>query len=139
MDRLLDAQSAGPTYLRMPAIVQVLVDAIKQGASSYYRSHAWVVMPNHAHLLITPQIDPRTLLRNLKGVSSREANKLLGRTGQAFWQDESYHRLVPSQEEFGRIEDFIVQNPVRAGLAHSPQEYSWSRVSVAGGLKPAAG
>jgi REP element-mobilizing transposase RayT len=139
MDRLLDAQSAGPTYLRRAAIAQVALDAIKQGASSHYRSHAWVMMPNHVHLLITPQIDPPTLLCNLKRVSSREASKLLARTGQAFWQHESCDCLVRSQEEFGPIEDYIVQNPVRAGLQHSPEQKPRSRVSVAGGLKPAAG
>jgi len=96
-------------------------------------------MPNHVHLLITPQIDPPMLLRQLKGVSSRETNLLLARTGQPFWQDESYDRLVRSPEEFRRIEDYIICNPVRAGLARSPEEYLWSSVSTVGGLKPAAG
>src|SRR5947209_3090789 len=65
MDRLLDEQRAGPAYLKMPAIAQVVIDPIRKGAGGDYVLHAWVVMPNHVHLLITPQIDVATLLRKL--------------------------------------------------------------------------
>src|SRR5437763_3619322 len=78
----------------MPAIADVVADAIGQGTASDYLLHAWVVMPNHVHLLITPQVDVPALLRRLKGTSARESNKLLGQTGRPFWQDESYDRLV---------------------------------------------
>jgi REP element-mobilizing transposase RayT len=83
-------------------------------------------MPNHVHLLITPQVDVQNLRQKLKGATARQANKRLMRTGHSFWQDESYDRLPRSAEEFQRIERYIVQNPVRAGLASTPQQYSWS-------------
>jgi hypothetical protein len=47
MDRLLDEQQTGPLYLQMPAIAQLVADAIRGGAVCDYQSHAWVVMPNH--------------------------------------------------------------------------------------------
>jgi REP-associated tyrosine transposase len=94
-------------------------------------------MPNHVHLLLTPKIHPSVALRRLKGASAQEANELLGPSGQPFWQDESYDHLVPSPEEFERIENYILQNPVRAGLAEAEEEYPWS--SSFRGLKPAAG
>ena len=68
-------------------------------------------------------------LRKLKGASARAANQVLGLTGQPFWQDESYDHHVRSQEEFERIENYILQNPVRAGLARVADEYPWSSVS----------
>ena len=139
LDRLLDEQRAGPAYLRMPAIAEVVADSIGKGAAGDYLLHAWVVMPNHVHLLITPQVEVTALLRRLKGASARESNKFLGQTGRTFWQNESYDRLVRSAEEFQRIENYILQNPVRAGLARSADEYPWSSVSRSGGLKPAAG
>src|ERR1017187_3647682 len=139
MDRLLDEQRAGPAYLRMPAIAEVVADSIGNGAAGDYLLHAWVVMPNHVHLLITPQVEVPALLRRLKGVSAREGNQLLRQTGQPFWQDESYDRLVSSASEFQRVENYILQNPVRAGLARSAEEYPWSSISRPGGLKPAAG
>ena len=139
MDRLLDEQRAGPAYLRMPAIAQVVADSIAKGAADDYLLHAWVVMPNHVHLLVTPQVDVPGLLRRLKGASARESNKLLGQMGRPLWQDESYDRLVRSAEEFRRIEKYVLQNPVRAGLARSAEEYQWSSISKPGGLKTAAG
>ncbi len=83
LDRLLDEQRAGPLYLRMPDIAEVVADAIGQGAAGDYLLHAWVVMPNHVHLLITPQAEVSALLRRLKGASARESNKLLGANGPA--------------------------------------------------------
>ena len=137
LDRLLDEQRAGPAYLRMPAIAEVVADAIGQGTASDNRLHAWVVMPNHVHLLITPWVEVPALLRRLKGTSARESNKLLGHTGRPFRQDESYDRLVRNANEFQRIESYLLQNPVRAGLARSAEEYPWSSISRPGGLKPA--
>lgn len=84
IDQLLDEQRAGPAYLRMPAIAEVVANSIGKGAACDYLLHAWVVMPNHVHLLITPRVDVPALLRRLKGASAREGNKLLGRTGQQF-------------------------------------------------------
>ena len=126
LDRLLDEQRAGPAYLRMPAIAEVVADAIGQGTASDYLLHAWVVMPNHVHLLITPQVEVPALLRRVKGASARESNKLLGQTGRPFWQDESYDRLVRNDREFDRIRSYIENNPVTACLAARPEEYVWS-------------
>src|SRR5438309_2015504 len=115
LDRLLDEQRAGPAYLRISAIAEVVADAIGQGTASDYLLHAWVVMPNHVHLLITPQVEVPALLRRLKGTSAREGNKLLGQTDRPFWQDESYDRLVRNANEFQRIESYILQNPGASG------------------------
>jgi len=79
-------------------------------------------------MLLTNHIAPSVGLRRLKGVSAREANQLLGLTGQPFWQAESYDHVVRSQAEFERIEAYIIENPVRAGLARSEEEYPWSSV-----------
>src|SRR5438270_11376429 len=125
-----------PQYLRISAIAEVVADAIGQGTASDYLLHEWVVMPNHVHLLITPQVEVPALLRRLKGTSARGSNKLLGQTGRPFWQDESYDGLVRNDNEFQRIESYILQNPVRAGLARSAEEYPWSSISRPGGLKP---
>ncbi len=139
MDRLLDNQQAGPTYLRMPGIAHLVANAIEQGGASNYLLHAWVIMPNHVHLLITPLTNVSHLLRKLKGATAREANKLLNRTGTPFWQDESYDRLVRNPEECRKIRNYIVQNPVKAGLAASAEEFPWSSASRPNGLKPFAG
>ena len=139
MDRLLDNYRSSPTYLRTPRIARCVVDAIQQGGSSSYTLHAWVVMPNHVHLLITPRTEVPMLLQKLKGSTARQANKWLGRTGTPFWQEESYDHLVRTTAEFVRSEKYIVLNPVQAGLVQSAEEYEWSSAAKCGGLKPAAG
>ena len=112
---LLERYRSGPTYLRLPAIAQILADRIRQGADRDYELHAWVVMPNHAHLLITPQVAVPLLLHRLKGASARQANQLLGQTGQPFWQDESYDHLVRDANEFHRTRELYPPKPGTSG------------------------
>ncbi|HCC57636.1 MAG TPA: hypothetical protein DEQ47_10300 [Solibacterales bacterium] len=138
MDRLLETGQSGPMYLQSTNIAECLVDTIQQGGRSSYVLHAWVIMPNHVHLLITPRMDFAKLMQKLKGSSAHQANRLLGRTGAPFWQKESYDRVVRDLVEFDRIAKYIVENPVKAGLVASPQDYPWSSASGSG-LKPAAG
>jgi putative DNA methylase len=82
------------------------------------------------HLLITPRISPSRLLKSLKGVTSREANRLLNLTGAPFWQKESYDHWVRNSSEFQKIRDYIHNNPVKAGLARKPEDYRWSSAGV---------
>jgi REP element-mobilizing transposase RayT len=125
MDRLLDQARSGPTFLAQPAIAQVVIDSIEYGAQvRHYDVHSWVIMSNHVHLLVTPHVGLSRLLGSLKGITAKRANVLLGRSGQPFWQDERYDHVVRSEEEFRRIQRYIENNPVHAGLA--VDEYWWS-------------
>jgi REP element-mobilizing transposase RayT len=128
MDRLLDSEAAGPTYLRRPEIANLVAEAIccRDREGGHYRLHAWVVMSNHVHVLVTPRVPVSTLMQSLKRFTAREANRVLNRTGQVFWQDESYDHLVRDGAEFGRIVSYIEMNPVRAGLVSMPEEFFWS-------------
>jgi REP element-mobilizing transposase RayT len=92
----------------------------------FYESQAWVVMPNHVHLLILPRVSLPQITRWIKGRTAREANRLLGRTGQPFWEPESYDHWVRSEKELHQIEHYIEQNPVAAGLAIAPEDWLWS-------------
>jgi REP element-mobilizing transposase RayT len=127
MDRLLDQARCGPTFLRQPAIALQVLASIEYGAGiGHYQMHAWVIMPNRVHLLFTPHMSVSKLLGSLKAATAKRANVLLGRTGQPFWQDESYDHLVRNGEEFRRIQRYIGNNPVGAGLVQSPEEYERS-------------
>jgi REP element-mobilizing transposase RayT len=65
------------------------------------------------------------ILHSLKSWTASEANTLLNRTGQ-FWQHESYDHVVRSGEEFDRIVNYVLQNPVKAGLVTNWQEWRWN-------------
>ena len=133
MDRYLDEARVGPTWLKQQEVAKVVVDGIQYGANTlhHYDLHAYVVMANHVHLLISPLVSPSKLLQSVKGFSAREANKLLNRSGEPFWQRESYDRWVRDESEFDRIHHYIVTNPVHAGLVAKPENYPWSSFMVA--------
>jgi putative transposase len=104
MDRLLDEAHSGPFYLRESAIADMIVEAIQYNATilRHYALHAFVVMPNHVHLLATPAIALPKLTKSLKGITAKRANAMLALAGTKFWQEKSYDHLVRSAHEFGR-------------------------------------
>ena len=130
MDRLLDEARAGVFYLRQPAVANMIVEAIHYNADilDHYLLHAFVVMPNHVHLLATPSrsVSLPKLTKSLKGITAKRANAMLSLTGRPFWQEESYDHLVRQQREFDNIRHYIEDNPVRAGLVTEASEFRWS-------------
>ena len=121
----------GPMYLRQPEIAQIVTNSIRKGVDlGHYKLHAYVVMANHVHLLIQPTIAPDRLLRSLEGSTAREANRLLDRTGEPFWQKESYDHWVRNTKEFLKIKAYIENNPVKAGLVRDARDFPWSSAGV---------
>ncbi len=128
MDRQLDSARSGPLYLKQAPIAQLVVDSIRHCGEQleYYDLEAFVVMANHVHLLAMPRVGPSRFLQTLKGYTAREANRVLGRTGEPFWQAESYDHWVPDERESERIKAYIENNPVQAGLVARAADYPWS-------------
>ena len=111
-DLSLDAAATGPRWLSDPEIAGYAEDAIDRGAElGHYNLHAYVVMPNHVHLLLDPQVPLRRITGGIKGVSARDANGALGRTGKPFWQDESFDHWIRNGAQFERIRNYIEHNP----------------------------
>jgi putative DNA methylase len=67
----------------------------------------------------------RRIMQSLKGYTAREANRLLGRHG-SFWQDENFDHWARDEAEFVRIAQYIDGNPVNAGLCSYAHEWEWS-------------
>ena len=128
MDRLLDRAESGLRFLQRQEIAQLVETAVKDGELRFqrYELHAFVVMPNHVHRLVTPNVASSQWLGPLKGFTGLQANRLLGVEGKAFWQDESYDHPVRTRLEFERVRAYIEQNQVTAGLVASPELFRWS-------------
>jgi REP element-mobilizing transposase RayT len=128
LDRFLDATLSGPRWLAMQEIARLVAESIVFGQQrlQQYELGAWAVMPNHVHLLLFPHVPIPIITRRLKGYTARQANLFLRRTGEPFWQKESYDHWVRNEQEWARIAKYIEENPVQAGLAKSPEEYRWS-------------
>jgi len=118
----------GPVWLKDERVAKSVVNALRYGQwqLGLYKLMAFALVANHAHLLIQPNTDLSKITRTVKGFAAREANKILGRTGQPFWQDESFDHWVRNRDELNRTIRYIERNPVFAGLAQSIEVYPWS-------------
>ena len=104
-------------------------EAIHFREGSQYALHAYCIMSNHVHLLVTiPENDTMfyRVLQSLKRYTAQAANRLLNRTGQSFWHPESYDHVVRNSGEFKRIIEYILMNPVKAELVESWEDWPHS-------------
>jgi REP element-mobilizing transposase RayT len=120
-------------WLRKPQIARLISESICAGEAErqFYELEAWVVMPNHVHLLILPRVALARITHWLKGWTARHANAILGRAGEPFWQHESFDHRVRCEREFCRIAAYIEENPVAAGLVKAAEEWPWSSATRA--------
>ncbi len=88
-------------------------------------------MPNHVHVLVRPRTagQLQSLLRPIKGVSARNINAATGNSG-ALWQGESFDHIVRSLEQLKRLQEYVRNNPIKAGL--KPDEFTYEQRWVVG-------
>ncbi|MEZ0390255.1 MAG: transposase [Verrucomicrobium sp.] len=122
----LDAGS-GDCWLSHPSIAQLVESALFRHDNQRYRLIAWCVMPNHVHVMIEciPPHKLPSILQSWKGYTSREANKILGRTG-LFWQKDYHDRFVRDEKHFASAINYIHQNPVKASLITDASHFPFS-------------
>jgi putative transposase len=128
IDGVLDRAECGPLWLKDPRIACVVAESLQRGWRELgrYDLHGYVVMANHTHVLLTPKIEVQKITKSLKGVTSRAANKILRRSGQPFWQDESFDHWIRDEADFAKTLHYIEHNPVTAGLVKKPEDWLWS-------------
>ena len=104
--------------------LEVFFDYRKQ---EKYRIHAFVLMPDHLHAIITPNlvISLEKAMQFIKGGSSFRLGKLLP-TKTEIWQRGFAQHRVADEEDFMRHVEYIHQNPVRAGLVRNAEQYRHS-------------
>lgn len=101
---------------------------MREAARQFHvRIHAYVLMPNHLHLLATPA-DDKGLARMMQWVGRYYVpyfNRKYLRTG-TLWQGRYKATVIDSERYFMVCSCYIELNPVRAGMVTTPGEYSWS-------------
>ena len=127
-DERLAHSSSGPFWLRDPKVAAILEEALRYGETvrQLYLLHAWVIMPNHVHVIMEPHLALSQIMHWLKGRTGRKANQLLGRRGLPFWQEESYDHWVRTTEELNELIRYVESNPVQAGLVEREERWPWS-------------
>lgn len=120
-------QNYGKSWLRDPRIASLVQKALLNWDGKKYRLISWVIMPNHGHFLLTPIEDHSVseIMHSIKSFTAHEANKLLERTGQ-FWAKEYFDRYIRDQRHFANTIAYIENNPVKARLCKTPEEWPCS-------------
>lgn len=150
LDAMLDTSQSGPLWLIDERVAQIVADAIHYREGKSYALEAYSIMPNHVHLVITPNeirqrdssphtfpLGARTgrrdsspyiltsILENLKWYTALKSNEILRRSGQ-FWQHESYDHVIRNAHELERVIRYVINNPVKAGLVKNWRDWKWT-------------
>lgn len=143
LEHHLEENPFGKCFLKDKRVAHIVAQKIREYNLSLYDLRAYCIMPNHVHLLIdtsvqmindryTYQVDVPDnyiqldkIMQLIKGGSAFLANQILSRKG-SFWSKDSYDRYVRNNHEYQNIYQYIIENPVKAGLVSDPKEYPFT-------------
>jgi putative transposase len=94
-----------------------------------YLLHEFGLMPDHFHLLLSPTLSLERSLQLIKGGFSCRAKKELGHSGE-IWQPSYYDRRVRDIEDYSNFKCYMHRNPVKRGLAGTPEVYPYSSAHI---------
>jgi putative DNA methylase len=126
IEKYLD-QGYGEALLKHSSVAKMVQNSLLKFDDLRYRLFAWVVMPNHIHLLLTrfESYELSDILHSLKSYTAHEANKMLHRSGQ-FWIEDYFDRYIRNQEHFRKTVEYIENNPVKARLCEKASDWPFS-------------
>ena len=117
----------GRALLQSERNATLLIDVLRSYvAGRKFQLHDFVVMPDHVHLLITVggAMTIERAMQFVKGGFSFRLRKESGYLGEV-WQRGFSEVRVDDRESFLRYRDYIAENPVKAGLVDSPEEFPY--------------
>jgi REP element-mobilizing transposase RayT len=119
----------------------IVMKTCLSGNGKRFRLHGLVVMPDHVHVVLTPVADGdgpirlAEIMQSIKGASAHRINHALGRRGPV-WQQEFFDRALRHEESIEDKVDYMLGNPVAAGLVQNPLEYRWVWRETGGDARP---
>jgi len=131
MELMLD-RGLGLCHLRDSRLAQMVQENLWFHDGKAYRLLAWVIMPNHLHILAETWKPLGEVLKNWKSYTGSRANQLLDQVGETFWQADYFDRYIRDQEHYRRVVHYIENNPVKAGLVREPAHWPWSSAKYRG-------
>lgn len=117
VEKWLD-QGYGSCHLREIWASTIVADAMHHFDGERYELGCFAVMANHVHGIVRP-LDPATqplerVLQSWKRFSAQQINERLGQDG-AFWQEETFDRIIRDEEHLWNTIQYIGANPRLAG------------------------
>jgi putative transposase len=117
----------GRSILQSDRMAMLLIDVLRVYVSKRkFKVHEFVVMPNHIHVLLTVgrDLSVEKAAQLIKGNFSYRAKRELG-WQREIWQPGFSEVRVTDRESFLAYKRYIHENPVKAGLVNSPEEYPY--------------
>jgi REP element-mobilizing transposase RayT len=117
-------------WILPPSARDIVLETCRYGHGKMFHLYAALVMPDHVHLLLDLMTDADgpvsipQVMQAIKSTSAHRVNKALARTGKV-WQDESFDRALRQEESHDAAIEYMMGNPVRAGLVLNPLDYGW--------------
>jgi putative transposase len=115
----------------LPKIARdIVIPTCLKGNGHRFELHALVVMPDHVHLALTPGRDENgtfsipEIMQEIKSVSAHRIIKEARHLGRV-WQEESFDRALRREEDLPAKIQYMLDNPVRAGLVNTQAKYRW--------------
>jgi REP element-mobilizing transposase RayT len=116
----------GECWLRTGRIAEIVQGALLERIGLDFQLDAWVIMPNHVHVVVRVwDIPLRRLVARWKGKSARLANLSLQRSG-AFWQEDYFDTLIRDEEHLKKAVHYAEANPAKACFVKDPRSWTWS-------------
>ena len=113
-------EGLGSCRLKDPLAAAEVVKSLHHFDGVRYELGCYVVMANHAHVILRPLDSSdrplETILASWKSYTSRRINRQSDRSG-SLWQEESFDRIIRDEEHLYRVIQYIGRNPAKAGLA----------------------
>jgi len=136
----VSTQTAGrKPFFRHDRWARLMLATISHYTGTGYQLHAFVIMPDHLHLLITPVESIEKSIQLIKGGFSFRAKRELEWTGE-IWQSGFTDHRIRDEEDWNRHLDYIRSNPIEARLAEDIALYEFMgfpSIEFPRGLKPA--
>lgn len=120
----------GQCLLKHAGNADLVAKALQHFDGVRYQLHAWVIMPNHVHVLCQqkPGWPLSTIVRNWKSFTAHAINKSMDRSG-TLWQADYFDRYIRNETHFLTVAQYIERNPVIAGLCLNAADWLWSSIS----------
>ena len=124
------------TLFRVDSWAKLLIDTIYHYRGRAYLLHEFVIMPDHIHILITPQTSLEKAVQFIKGGFSYRAKKELGSNMEVWQAGFQDHRIRDANDYSGHV-FYILNNPVKERLCEHPQDFPYSSAYPGYELDPA--
>lgn len=130
LEALVDA-GYGVCWLRREDCARIVQEALLYFDGERYRVFAWVVMPNHVHVLFQtlPDWAMGAVVGSWKTFTANAIGRLVRQPGEPqpqVWHPEFWDRYIRDENHFASARAYIHNNPVKAGLVLHPEDWLWS-------------